>query len=268
MSIRIGRNCSVRMFANRSIHLLRVIALAFCMLASAREMSAAGPTVTAVLSNSSTSVGQPVQLQIKVTGSSGAKPPGQIVVDGLDIRYSGQSQLLEGHNFQFTYSFIYSYTVMPMKAGSFKIPPQMVEAGGSALHTPELTLQVADSGSTQTPRSQSRSSAAIDPTKIAFAELILSKTTAYVGEMIPAILRIGVNIRTPVEALNGAEITGQGFTGQKMRDEKPTVETIEGKTYQVFTFKTALSPVRARKIDVGPVQITAVVRMPRNPSRN
>ena len=267
MSIRIGRNCSAGMFSNRSIRFLRTIASAICVLAAAREMSAAGPTVTAVLSNSSTSVGQPVQLQIKVTGSSGAKPPGQIFVDGLDIRYSGQSQLLEGHNFQFTYSFIYNYTVMPMKAGSFKIPPQMVEAGGSALHTPELTLQVADSGSTQTPRSQTRSSP-IDPTKIAFAELILSKTTAYVGEMIPAILRVGFNVRTPVESLNGAEITGQGFTAQKMRDQKPTVENIEGKTYQVFTFKTALSPARAGKIDVGPVQIAAVVRVPRNPSRN
>ena len=246
---------------------MRVIASAICVLACARQVSAAGPTVTAVLSNSSTSVGQPVQLQIKVTGSSGARPPGQIFVDGLDIRYSGQSQLLEGHNFQFTYSFIYNYTVMPMKAGSFKIPPQMVEAGGSALHTPELTLQVADSGSTQTPRSQSRSSA-IDPTKIAFAELILSKTTAYVGEMIPAILRVGFNVRTPVEGFNPPDITGQGFTAQKIPDIRPTIENIEGKTYQVYTFKTALSPARGGKIDVGPVQITAVVRVPRNPSRN
>jgi hypothetical protein len=268
MSIKIGRNCSARMFSNRSNYLSGMVASAICILALATPASAAGPTVTAVLSNSATEVGQPVQLQIKVTGSSSAKPPGQIFVDGLDIRYSGQSQLLEGHNFQFSYSFIYNYTVMPMKAGSFKIPPQMVEAGGSALHTPELTLQVADSGSAPAPRSQNRSSGAIDPTKIAFAELILSKTTAYVGEMIPAILRIGVNIRTPVESLNGAEITGQGFTAQKMRDQKPTVENIEGKTYQVFTFKTALSPVRAGKIDVGPVQITSVVRLPRNPSRS
>src|ERR1041385_9148102 len=128
MSIKIGRNCSARMFLNRSIQLLPTIAAAVCFLASGSEASAAGPTVTAVLSNSATEVGQPVQLQIKVTGSSSAKPPGQIFVDGLDIRYSGQSQLLEGHNFQFTYSFIYNYTVMPMKAGNFKIPPQMVEA--------------------------------------------------------------------------------------------------------------------------------------------
>src|SRR3954465_5582393 len=120
MFIKIGRNCSTRMFSNRSIYLLPVIASVICVLASAKEASAAGPTGPAVLSNSSTSVGHPVQLQIKVTGSSSARPPGQIFVEGLDIRYSGQSQLLEGHNFQFSYSFIYNYTIMPMKAGRFK----------------------------------------------------------------------------------------------------------------------------------------------------
>jgi hypothetical protein len=256
------------MLPKRSTLLSRVIVAAVCALVFASPIMAAAPTVTAVLSNSNTAVGQPVQLQIKVTGSSSARPPGQIFVDGLDVRYTGQSQLLEGHNFQFIYSFIYSFTIMPEKAGTFKIPPQMVEAGGSALHTPELTLHVADSGSAQSPRSSNRSNAQIDPGKIAFADLTLSKTTAYVGEMIPAILRVGVNIRTPVESLNGAEITGQGFTAQKMRDQKPTVETIDSKTYQVFTFKTALSPARAGKIEIGPVQTTAIVRMPRNPSRN
>src|SRR5438270_9830174 len=178
MSIKTGRNRSSRMLQNRSTHLLRALVATLCALAMARHAAAASPTVTAVLSNSNTVVGQPIQLQIKVTGSSSAKPPGQIFVEGLDIRYTGQSQLLEGHNFQFTYSFVFNYTIMPMKAGTFKIPPQMVEAGGSALHTPALTLKVADSGSAQVPRSSSRSTGAIDTSKIAFAELILTKTTA------------------------------------------------------------------------------------------
>jgi hypothetical protein len=252
----------------RSAILLRAIfAAAFAFLAT-EQAGAAGADVTAVLSNSNTAVGQPVQLQIKVTGSASARPPGAIAVDGLDIRFSGQSQLLEGRNFQFTYSYIYNYTVMPLKAGTFKIPPQTVEAGGSTLRTPELTLQVAaDSSTAQSPRS--KSSAAIDPSKIAFAELTLSKTTAYVGEMIPAVVRIGFNVRTPVESLgNGAEITGQGFTAQKMREPRQTIETIGGRTYQIFTFKTALSPARSGKIEVGPVQVNAVVRIPRPNSRS
>ena len=253
----------------RSSYLLGIAVVALGALMGVETARAAGPSVTAVLSNSNTVVGQMVQLQVKVSGSANVKAPNEISVDGLEIRYTGQSQLLEGRNFQFTYSFVFNYTILPMKPGTFKIPPLMVEAGGSALRTPALTLQVADSSNNPAPRSSNRSNnSAIDPNKIAFAELTLSKTTAYIGEMIPAVLRVGVNIRTPVESYNGAEITGQGFTAQKMRDERPTIESIEGKTYQVFTFKTALSPARAGKIDIGPVQITAIVRLPRAQSRN
>jgi hypothetical protein len=256
-------------FSSRSAVFSRAI-LAVAVIFLATHLSrAASADVTAVLSNSNTAVGQPVQLQIKVTGTASARPPAGISVDGLDIRFSGQSQLLEGRNFQFTYSYIYNYTIMPLKAGTFKIPPQTVEAGGSALRTPELTLQVAaDSSSTaQSPRS--KSSTSIDPSKIAFVELTLSKTNAYVGEMIPAVVRVGFNVRTPVESLgNGAEITGQGFTAQKMREPRQTIETINGRSYQVFTFKTALSPARSGKIEVGPVQVDAVVRIPRPNSRS
>jgi hypothetical protein len=253
----------------RSAIFSRAILAAALAFLVARDAVAASADVTAVLSNSNTAVGQPVQLQIKVTGTASARPPGAIAVDGLDIRFSGQSQLLEGRNFQFTYSYIYNYTVMPLKAGTFKIPPQTIEAGGSTMRTPELTLQVAaDSSTAQSNRSKS-SSSPIDPSKIAFAELTLSKTTAYVGEMIPAVVRVGFNVRTPVESLgNGPEITGQGFTAQKMREPRQTIETIGGRTYQVFTFKTALSPARSGKIEVGPVQVNAVVRIPRPSSRS
>lgn len=250
------------MFHSRHTFRLRAVIALACLLWPALDSFAAGASVTAVLDNSETIVGQPVQLQIKVSGSASAKPPGEMAVDGLDIRFTGQSQLLEGRNFQFTYSYIYNYTVMPLKAGTFKIPPQTVQAGGGSYRTPELTLRVSDSAA-QSPRSN-RSGESIDPSKIAFVELIVSKTNAYVGEMIPAVVRIGFNVRTPVESLgNGVEITGQGFTAQKMREPRQAIETIGGKSYQTFTFKTALSPARSGKIEVGPVQVNPVVRIPR-----
>src|SRR5438874_4744 len=272
MSIRTGSNSRRDPMFNprhgpRPMRIIRVTIAALCVLLPAGRLFAVAPTVTAVLSSSETAMGQPVQLQIKVTGSNSAKPPAEISVDGLDIRYSGQSQLLEGHNFQFSYSSIFSYTVMPLKAGTFKIPPQTVQARGSALRTPELTLNVAADSSAPSSKSGQRSET-VDTSKIAFAELTLSKTSGYVGEMIPAIVRLGFNVRTPIESLgNGIEITGQGFTTQKMREPRQNVETINGKTFQTFTFKTAISPARSGKIQIGPVEVNPVVRIPRT-SRN
>src|SRR3954468_9824485 len=104
---------------HRLVSILRVlIGLGLIWLATGKS-DALGASVTAVLSNSSTAVGEPVQLQIKVSGSASVKHPGTIAVDGLDIRFTGQSQLLEGRNFQFSYSYIYNNTVMPIKAGTF-----------------------------------------------------------------------------------------------------------------------------------------------------
>ncbi|HEY2615166.1 MAG TPA: BatD family protein [Chthoniobacterales bacterium] len=239
-----------------------------CALLPAGQLMAAAATATAVLNNSETAVGQPVQLQIKVTGSSTATPPSEISVDGLDIRYSGQSQLLEGHNFQFSYSFIYNYTVMPLRTGTFKIPPQTVRANNGSLQTPALTLNVVGSGGTRPSSRSGRSDEKIDPGKIGFVQLILSKSTAYVGEMIPAEVRLGFNIHTPVESLGGGiDITGQGFTTQKIREPRQTTETIDGRTYQTFTFKTAIAPARSGNIEIGPVEVNPVVRVPRS-SRN
>lgn len=256
-----------RTSSSKSSFILRAALAATLLFCGAPESRAENANVTAVLNNSNTAVGEPVQMQIKVTGSTNVKPPGQILVDGLEIRFTGQSQLLEGRNFQFNYSYVYNYTVLPLKTGTFKIPPQKIEAGGSFFRTPELTLQVTDSATAQSPRSKSAATT-IDPSKIGFVDLTLSNTTAYVGEMIPAVVRFGVLVRTPVDSLgNFPEITGQGFTAQKMREPRQTIETIGNKTYQVFTFKTALSPVRSGKLEVGPVQVNAVVRVPRSSSR-
>src|SRR4051812_34187560 len=124
MSIRIGEVSEMRdarwLPRPAAIRLAFVALLAFLPLANSL---AAGASVTAVLNSSETTVGQPVQLQIKVSGSASARPPGEIAVDGLDIWVSGQSQLLEGRNFLFSFSFIFKFKVMPLQAGTLKNSP-------------------------------------------------------------------------------------------------------------------------------------------------
>ncbi len=241
--------------------LLGTVGLWLCLITlGATKARADKPEATAALSSSETTVGQPVELQIKVSGTTGAQPPGSIDVDGLDIRYSGQSQMIEGHNFSFSYSFVYSYTVVPQRTGTFKIPPQKILAGSDTLRTPALTLNVGGSSQNATGSTAGR---AVATNRIGFVELLLAKKDAYVGEVIPAEIRVAVNTRTPLESLGaGPSLTGQGFTTQPMPEPRQTIETIKGNTYHVFTFKTAIAAARPGKIDVGPVEITLGVRIP------
>ncbi len=228
-------------------------------------LRAEAPTVTAVLTTSETEVDRPVQLQIKVTGDSDATPPNDIAVDGLEIRYTGQSQLVEGRNFHFSYSFIYSYTILPLKAGTYTIPPQTVRTNGGEMRTPALTLNVApnDAGTTRSRRGRSGSGGAIDERKLVFAELVVPNTSAYVGEIVPVEIRLGFNTRVRAQLAEGPAVTGQGFTTQRMPEPKQSFETIDGINYQIVTYKTAIAAARSGKFEVGPVEAKAIVQVPR-----
>jgi BatD DUF11 like domain len=241
----------------------RILLLALLASAGTSLVRAASPTVTAVLTSSETEVDQPVQLQIKVTGDANATPPNDISVDGLDIRYSGQSQLVEGRNLRFTYSFIYNYTILPLKAGTFTIPPQVVRSASGVLRTPPLTLNVSPTENGTTSSTRRGGGNALGEKNIVFAELIVPKTSAYVGEVIPAEIRLGINNRVPHRLIEGATLSGQGFTAQRMPNPEQTLESVNGRSYEIITFKTAITPVKSGKLEIAAKDAKAIVQVPR-----
>ena len=229
-----------------------------CVLADA-------PRVTAVLSNSEAAVGQTIQLQIKVTGDRAAEAPENIVIDGLEINRTGTEQHFEMNNFNVSSSVIYNYTILPLKSGTFKIPSQTVRIGSSSLRTPELTLNVADSPGRSSSSRSSRDLPPGDANKLVFAELIVPQKTGFVGETVPVEIRLGFDPRAHPQLVDGPEITGQGFTAQKLQQSQEGLETINGRSYDVVTFKTAIAAARAGKFEIGPVKAKAQVSLPRRP---
>ena len=223
------------------------------------------PSVTAVLSNSETVVGETVELQIKVTGPGDANPPEEISIDGLEIHATGQSRQFEIHNFSTRSSVTYNYTILPLRAGRFTIPPQTVRAGGNLLRTPELTLNVADSPARPSNARPSRGmqSQSVRASDLVFAELMVPKKTAYVGEIVPVQIRMGFDPRVRPRLIEPPEITGEGFTAQKLQESGQTSETINGRPYDVVTYKTAIAAARAGKFELGPVKAKAQVLVPR-----
>src|SRR2546427_12873264 len=121
----------------------RILIAVFVMLACMQPAFADSPSVTAVLSNSEVTVGETVELQIKVTGPGDARAPEEISIDGLEIHATGTSRQFEIHNFSTSSNVTYNYTILPLKPGRFAIPPQTIRVGSQSLRTPELTLNVA-----------------------------------------------------------------------------------------------------------------------------
>ncbi len=231
---------------------------------AASSAFADSPSVTAVLSNSEAVVGEMVELQIKVSGSRDAKLPENIVVNGLEIHPTGTSHQFEMRNFTTTSSVTYSYRILPLQAGRFTIPSQTIQVGGKSLRTPDLTLNVADSpGSSSASRPSQRAQPGT-ASKFAFAELIVPKKTAFVGEMVPVQIRLGFDPRAYPRLTDGPEITGQGFTAQKLQQSGENEETVDGRLYHVVTFKTAIAAARAGKFEIGPVKAKAQVVVSRS----
>src|SRR6266513_4007532 len=248
----------------------RILLAVVAVVGIAQIAFADSPSVTAVLSNSEATVGETVELQIKVTGPGDARPPEEISIDGLEIHSTGTSRQFEIHNFSTSSSVTYNYTILPLRAGRFTIPPQTVHAGGKILRTPELALNVADAPGrppTTTTRpgrsTQNQSSRAGD---LVFAELIVPKKTAYVGEIVPVQIRMGFDARIHPRLVEPPEITGQGFTAQKLQQSSQNLETINGKPFDVVAFKTAITAARAGRFEIGPVKAKAQVVVPRRRS--
>jgi hypothetical protein len=192
--------------------------------------------------------------------------PSQIAVDGLEINRTGTSQNIEMNNLHITSSVIYNYTILPLKAGHSKFRRNDSVAGRS-LSNSALTLHVVVRRSAA--RSNSGSSAKpsrVEAGKLAFAELIVPKQSAFVGEIVPVQIRLGFDPRARPRLIDGPEIDGQGFTAQKLQQSGERVETTNGKTFDVVTFKSAIAAARPGKFEIGPVKARVQVSLPRQSS--
>jgi BatD DUF11 like domain len=248
------------------------ISVALLILILTRGALAAAPSVTAVLSDSQPAVGQTVQLEIKVNGSHSAMVPKEILVDGLEIHQTRQefeSSLSFGFGSdQSSSSVVYGYTVLPLKAGQFKIPAQTVRIGSTSLQTPELSLNVASSNRSAQPGRRSTDSR--DLRNIAHVELVLPKQMAYVSEAIPAEIRISILRKNFAGrgSVGPPQLNIQGLTMQTMHDPEERFQEIDGQIYYTVTYKTALSAAKVGKFDVGPVNVPTVVLVSQpSPSR-
>src|SRR5207302_2292708 len=93
-----------------------------------------------------------------------------------------------------------------------------------------------------------------------------AKKDAYVGEMVPAEIRLGFDPRAHGRLEDGPELSSQGFTTQKLQQTRENLETIGGRTYQVYSFKTAIAAARPGKFEIGPVTAKAAIVLPRRPT--
>jgi len=224
-----------------------------CLGALVAPAWAAQPAVTALLNTQSIALGESALLFVTVNGSS-ADQPLVPQVDGLDIEPIGQQTSTQMINGSVISNESQIFRVIPNRAGDFTIP----SIGGS---TQPVTLHVDKGTGGQVQRtlppgrsrlpaprfSSPADSEPVDPkNQPAFLRVTLPKQELTVGELVP--VKVKAYFRAGVSAsLNGLPIlSSDAFTLNKL-DDKPeqTRESINGLSYTVVTWTSALSAVKA-----------------------
>ena len=259
-------------------------AASFLLIGGLADVRAAGDvSARAELSKSQVIAGEMAELQLKVTGAEVADVPHEIQVEGLQIRLTGQSTQVQMVNFKVSSSAVYSYIVMPLRTGNFTIPSIPVRSNAGLLSTAPISFSVIDGGAgaagnsgIQAPQNQpaapmmpgfSKRQGRQAPQRPetgrqVFGEIFSSKKTLYVGEMLPVEIRYYFDARYPVQVLSKVDFGGEGVIVERFPEPKQSREDRDGMTYNVLTFRTLLSAVKAGTIEIAPAKLDIQLQLP------
>jgi oxygen tolerance protein BatD len=246
--------------------------------------------VRAELSQDFAAVGQPVRLNISVTGGRGAQVPQQLNIDGIDARFVGKSEQMQwqmgkgGVNSSVT--SMYSYIIVPLRQGDFTIPAISIVVAGKTLTTSPLKLSVSGGRGGSIPvlpaipvpqRQKSQQSAPPpaaqgiprsaraaqqDESKIAFGDLIIPKKTVFVGEVVPVELRFYFDASYPVRLPDRPTFAGDGFTVMRFSKPIEKQQDVGGRTYNLVIFQTALTAAKAGTLEISPATMESQIQLP------
>ena len=202
----------------------------------------AEPSISSSLSDAVTDIDHPVQLEIKVENARITRPP-TVSVNGLSISFAGTSSRTQILNLQASTVTLFTYIITPTKEGVYEIPPVEVSAGGKTYRTAPLTLKVMHGNPKRAATSD----------KPYFAELIIPKESAYVGEQIPIELRFYFNQRIQYQPYPQGQcpiIEGEDFVTKKYSEPIEKQLELDGRIYRVVIYRTALTGVKPGKLEL------------------
>ena len=210
----------------------------------------------ATISQTTIAPGDGITLTIDVSGAQPVNPVPAIEVPGLDINYGGARQSVNIVNGSVDRRVTLIYMVTGRNPGAFVIPAVEVKTDAGALRTEPVALKV------EPPKPGGPQPAGGDDA-VAFVRIEVPKKTVYLGEAVPVEVRMFVDkrIRWNIEQMPVLE--GDGFTKVKFPGPRQEVMRKDGREYDVLSFRTTISPGKAGKVTLGPMEVPFVASIPR-----
>ncbi len=252
------------------------LALALAVLVLSGRANAA---VTAELSADEVPMGVPVQLLISVDGSTQIRVPQSVDVEGLLISQRGWSSEVRTRGQRTSSVAVITYQVLAQREGSFEIPAIELEVNGQMVSTNPLKLEVTPGNGVTTrravpvvpgqPQPGGTPPSAAEPrepeadARLAFAEMVIPRESVFVGEMVPVEIRFYFNKDYGFRLLaEQPTFSGEGFTVEDLTAPKRGEQLIDGTLYHVFSYQSAITPVKSGELEIPEVTMPAIVQVP------
>lgn len=229
--------------------------LAGCLLLAACAVEVRAATFTVTLDRDTTTVGEPVVLSLVFEGAQPTRVFGMPQVQGLALQGQGSRQQINIVNGQSSAQFIYEYAVVPQQAGDFTIPAIKAEVAGQTLSSQPLRLKVL--------RNDQPGAGTSGNGQMAFLKLVVRTNEVFVGEVFP--LEIDLYVQNGQgQDLEMPQIKGEGFTfGPMPKQPSQTRTQINNNLYSVVIFKLAATAAKTGTLNLGPVECSLKLRVPR-----
>lgn len=229
----------------------------FCLL----PRLALAASFSASVDRTEVSIGEQVQLTLRCEDIPNAGQPQLPPLDGFNVAYSGAQTQVSIVNGVRQDAIAHIFTLTPTREGTLTIPAFNLQVGNQVLSSQPIVIK-AVKGQIQ----------GINTEELFFIKLSMTRTNLFLHEMAPVDLKLfirnGVRCRPQMPA-----IAATGFSEVKVPRPVESQETVEGKSFLVYTFRTLASPVQAGQATLGPAQAPVEVfvdsgRRPRLPGFN
>lgn len=234
-----------------------VLVAAFVTLAGGTAFAA---TIETEIDPPRVYVGDSATLRVKISGAGSAEPGRVPAVSGLDIAFAGTSRSFQWINGRTWSGFVLNFSVSPVRAGTFTIPPIEVRADGARLTSRQVTL-VATGSASRRP-----DGGAADPGTARIGTRVeLSKKRVFAGEPLIArysMLYAGLALEEPpsMEQLPSAK----GFVQRQVEETLPESAVKEGgaevSKAHIATF--VMVPTVTGKAEIGGGSAMTAVSLP------
>lgn len=200
-------------------------------------------TVNGSISHQSFPQDRAATLTVTVTGTQKNAAVNLPKVKDIQIRSRGQSSQINMINGSITSSVSYNYLVHANKPGDHTIPPITVTVGGKTVATKPITFTTTPAGQRRT-TAQNRQKSLKD---IAFIK-ITPISEHYPGEIVPITLKVYFDRDFRVDINTLPVLHGEGVVMEQLSSTPAqATETINGRSFQVITWKTNLSGIKTGK---------------------